>query len=264
MTDTVEAGESRSCFQPGRVWSLFDVLKVNAGFFVTLNDMLRTLEESAKATSDDIPWEQMDALVAEVVRVLGEWSGELSLPVSQRVLKDLSSAKNLQQLWTAVAQFRRTTTAELDSHTFLVLRADLAPLYDEIEPFGKAVATAFPNSAEDIESAAKCLALEQPTACIFHLMRAMEAGVGALCTRVGISNPDREWGKLLSDLHKAIEKMPAGKERNQWSEAHANLYHVKQAWRNETMHPKQTYTIEQANEVFRATRTFMSQLVFLV
>ena len=33
----------------------------------------------------------------------------------------------------------------------------------------------------------------------------------------------------------------------------SNLYHVKLAWRNEVMHPKQTYTEEEALEVFAAS-----------
>ena len=77
-------------------------------------------------------------------------------------------------------------------------------------------------------------------------------------------HPDREWGKLLSDIDAKIEQMPKGDMRNAWSECHANLYHVKQAWRHGTMHPKETYTPDQAKEVFQAVRVFMIQLATLV
>jgi hypothetical protein len=56
---------------------------------------------------------------------------------------------------------------------------------------------------------------------------------------LGIPNPDREWGKLLSDIVKKIEAMPKGDDCNRWSESHTHLYHVRHAWRNDTMHPKQ-------------------------
>lgn len=143
------------------------------------------------------------------------------------------------------------------------------PLYGQKELFGDQVARKFPKSLEDIEAAGSCLALGQGTACVFHLMRAMEAAVGRLCTRLNIPNPDREWGKLLSDINKAVEAMPKGtakeqRKRNAWSEAHTHLYHLKQAWRNDTMHPKKTYTQEQAREVFAATRVFMNYLAGLV
>ncbi len=58
--------------------------------------------------------------------------------------------------------------------------------------------------------------------------------------------------------------MPRGEQRDEWSGRHVNLYHVKQAWRNSTMHPKETCTSEQAKEVFDAVRVFMRQLATLV
>jgi hypothetical protein len=58
--------------------------------------------------------------------------------------------------------------------------------------------------------------------------------------------------------------MPKGKKKDEWSHCHANLYHVKQAWRNPTMHPRETYTQEQAREVFATVRTFMEQLQTLI
>jgi len=49
------------------------------------------------------------------------------------------------------------------------------PLLDpDFDHFGKKVAQAFGGAVEGISEAAGCLALERPTACIFHLMRALE------------------------------------------------------------------------------------------
>jgi uncharacterized protein YwgA len=70
----------------------------------------------------------------------------------------------------------------------------------------------------------------------------------------------QDWGILLSEINKKIESMPKGAEKNNWSQVHANLYHVKQAWRNETMHPKATYTEEEAREVFDAMKAFSRHL----
>ena len=122
----------------------------------------------------------------------------------------------------------------------------------------------FPSSAEDVSEAAKCLALDLNTACVFHLMRAMEQTLKHLATALGIPNVEKEWGKLLWDIDGKIKSMPLGKDRDCWSESRANLYHVKQAWRNSTMHPKQTYTNTQARDVFNAVRAFMQQLATLV
>jgi hypothetical protein len=53
-------------------------------------------------------------------------------------------------------------------------------------------------------------------------------------------------------------------KRDAWSESHSHLYHVKQAWRNGTMHPKKTYTQEEAEAVFAAVRVFMRHLAKLL
>ncbi len=158
---------------------------------------------------------------------------------------------------------------ELEAEYFFHLTPADVPLYIAAQPFGEEVGYKFPKAAEDIEEAAKSLALQRPTACVFHLMRAMEVIVKRLGKKLGVQNVEKDWGKILSDIAAAIEKMPKSTEaekrrRNRWSEAHTHLYHVKQAWRNDTMHPKQTYTRQQAHEVFAATRVFAAHLAGLV
>ena len=157
----------------------------------------------------------------------------------------------------------------LESEFFLHLETRDVPLYVDKPLFGSKVETKFPLAAEDIEEAGKCLALQRPTGCVFHLMRAMDVAVKRLAKRLGVKTVDKEWGKILSDLSGAIAAMPKvnkadQKKRDAWALAYVNLYHVKQAWRNDTLQPKATYTREQAHEVFTATREFMIQLAGLI
>lgn len=126
-------------------------------------------------------------------------------------------------------------------------------------------------TSEDIDNAGKCLGLEQATASVFHLMRAMEAIVSKVAKRLGglSDNPEKEWGKLLSDIGTYIERLPKSNlaeknVRKAWSECHKNLYHVKESTRNETMHPKRTYTVEEAVQLFGAMRSFIQQLAGLM
>jgi len=44
----------------------------------------------------------------------------------------------------------------------------------------------------------------------------------------------------------------------------ANLYAVKLAWRNEVMHPKQTYTEEEATGLATAVKTFVADILNVV
>ena len=81
-----------------------------------------------------------------------------------------------------------------------------------------------------------------------------------MCAKAGINKVERAWGPLLSDLHSKIESMPKGSVRDDWSEVHVNLYHVKQAWRNSTMHPNRIYTEDQAEEIYRTVKAFVRHL----
>lgn len=130
--------------------------------------------------------------------------------------------------------------------------------------FGEIVDMTFPSSSEDIAEAGRSLGYGLNTAVVFHLMRAMELAIQALAAKLGVENVDKVWGKLLADINAAIVKMPKGKDRDAWSENCSQLYHVKQAWRNPTMHPKKTYTDAEAKALFDAVGSFMRHLAPLV
>jgi hypothetical protein len=152
---------------------------------------------------------------------------------------------------------------------FLHVPVEMARLYNGGSLFGEEVEAKFQKISEDIIEAAKCLALGRYTASVFHLMRVMENAVKTLGTKLSVTvidknNVDIEWGKILANLSGPIEKMPKGDEKEKWSAAHSLLVHVKIAWRNPTMHPKQTYTEEQAKEIFSATRAFMNSMTSLI
>jgi hypothetical protein len=48
------------------------------------------------------------------------------------------------------------------------------------------------------------------------------------------------------------------------SQASANLYAVKLAWRNEVMHPKDTYTLEEAHNLIGQVKIFMGHLATIL
>lgn len=136
-------------------------------------------------------------------------------------------------------------------------------------PFGKDVSDKFPNAATDISEAANCLGLSRNTAAVFHLMRAMEEAVRRLGEKLGATiidknNIELEWGIIISNMKSPIEKMAKGNERNAWSETISLLYHVKQKWRNGTMHPKETYSDDEAVSVYESVKSFMVHLAPLI
>jgi hypothetical protein len=158
---------------------------------------------------------------------------------------------------------------ECNSRLYFQIAPENAELLrPDVQHFGADVEEAFSAATEDIAEAASCLGLERTTACVFHLMRAMEAAVRRLGEKLNVTiidrdNVDLEWGKILANMKAPIEAMPRGETKNKWSECLSFLYHVKQAWRNDTMHPKKTYTAVEARRAYQATQSFMQHLATL-
>jgi len=250
---------------PYRLVTLLELLEHNAEAFCRLSSVIGQAIVLLKTSK--IP--DLDALVGS----LGELNREterLGLPSATKQLKRIyasitTAGTDVASIGPMVIDLYNRLRDDLEERAFVSIPAELTRLYRQDDPpFGRPVSDAFPHSIEDISEAAKCLALGRSTATVFHLMRAMEGAVQRLAAKLGVKNVDKEWGKLISDIAQAIEAMPKGSDRNRWSETKTHLYHVKQAWRNDTMHPKQTYTFEEARAIFEAVKVFMNGLAALV
>ena len=158
---------------------------------------------------------------------------------------------------------------ELHHRFFIVIPSEMIQYYKHVEPiFGDSVEANFPNISEDLSEASKCLGVGRATACVFHLMRALESVVVYLGEKIGATvissdNATLEWGKILNNIKIRIEAMPRGRSKENWAEAFSMLLHVKTAWRNPTMHPRQTYTVTEARDIFAAVSTFVRALAEL-
>lgn len=132
--------------------------------------------------------------------------------------------------------------------------------------FVKEMTDKIPAIAEDADEAAKCLALSRPTACVFHLMRVMELGVQKLGETLGVALvSEKNWQNILDETNKAIKALDHKQSRTKaLAEVSSHLYGVKVAWRNEVMHPKQTYTPEEAEAIFNNVRTFIRELAGVI
>lgn len=157
----------------------------------------------------------------------------------------------------------------------LVLPSPMIHLYEQAEPlFGVTVDTQFKKLARrEIEEAGKCLALDRNTACVFHLMRAIEVALEAVRTCLGIPAPTKgqhkAWGAALDRIREEIE----GREKltwpRQWSskedkklfqQVYASLDAIKDAWRDSTMHVESDYNAREAAHLFALTKGFMQKV----
>ncbi|WP_129274884.1 hypothetical protein [Bradyrhizobium betae] len=160
---------------------------------------------------------------------------------------------------------------EMGAKLFVMLSPRMADTFEQTDPlFGNEVEAKFPRAAEDISEAGKCLAFGRATAAVFHLMRALESATQAIADKIGATVRDSNgkglpWGVIADNMRPKIDAMTKGSdEQIKWYRVQHDLVVVNRAWRVPTNHPKETYTPEQAEEVFDATRAFMKELAPLV
>jgi hypothetical protein len=266
--------------RPGAIWSLWDMIERHAGMFAegfadlteakhlaALYSMQgnqppepgirRLTRDSSHRLRQALIYAEMGGLIPSLDRLdmMTEGPGQVPLPnLAQAIMHTLSGIRD-----------------HLESEYFFHLDQHDVPLYLEPQPFGEAVGKKFPNATEDIAEAARCLALQRPTATVFHLMRVMELALRALARKLKVTtiNPNVEnWNKITDHVNKAINALPAKtsaeqKKKAQFGAASAHLNSVRIAWRNEVMHPKQSYSREEAHAIFAAVRGFMADLAAL-
>lgn len=154
--------------------------------------------------------------------------------------------------------------AEAETRKFFAM-TNGADLYHKSadELFGPNVVDAFPNAAFDIEEAGKCRAFGLWTASVMHTMRVLEIGLQALADHVGVLHEDN-WNKTLNLIEaklREIRKKVDGPDAEQWAaEMGTHLRFIKNAWRNQAMHPQATYDEARAQTIFDNARSLMSQL----
>jgi hypothetical protein len=136
--------------------------------------------------------------------------------------------------------------------------------FDSKDQTAPKVSAQFASAADDIAEAGTCLACARSTACVMHLGRVMEIGLKSLAGAVGVSHQN-DWGRYLTkideELQSRIKSAGARSADEQfYAEAHIMFDSVRRAWRNPAMHTDRVYTMERAEEILIAVRSFMRHL----
>jgi hypothetical protein len=163
---------------------------------------------------------------------------------------------------------------ELENALFLHVSTEHSKYYRKADLFGAEVSKKLPKLSEDISNAGTCFSLGLNTACVFHLMRVMEYCVQRLGTKLKISlNPQaNSWYQIMEQVNAQIKAMPGGKNatkaqntrKQNFGLAAGRLDHVRIVWRNDVMHPKDTYDAPEALEVLTGVNAFVNSIVRLV
>ena len=154
---------------------------------------------------------------------------------------------------------------EMGDHLFFFVPPDRAQYYEKPDLLGGSVLAKFPTLQYDIVEAGNCYAAGRSTAAVFHLMRIMEVGVQEFGKKLGVTlAQEKNWQNILDEINKAVKALPKASGIVEMAQAAANLYSVKVAWRNEVMHPNETYMQDEAKNLIGLVKIFMEQLAGIV
>jgi hypothetical protein len=212
---------------------------------------------------------------AEIWQKIAEHCTQLGFSSSAATARRLSEVHRPDQTMGAISdlyqEFYGRLRDELNGRRCFMVEADKLTFFEDLHPFGVDVAARFSGFINDnIEEAGKCLALDRGTACVFHLMRAVEGALHVFATKLGTTfNPTASWQVIVNDMRTTLKRLPQGTPDEKQlfihaSGAVAHLENVKDAWRNETMHPRGQYTEEMARDVWVHTKALMAKLADFV
>jgi len=266
-----------------RLWSLWDMLKLNAASFYQVMATLNRIGELLNNIPIERRTEVMFAdgkrprmrvdLLADLGRLKTEMATLGTAFTSSsldRLVKSIEDRQCTQEsMFEAIKDIDSRVRDELTSCSIYVLDPQVVRYYGKKDLFGPTIAKKFKKAADDIAHAGNCLALREPTACVFHLSRALEMAVRVLGRRLGMTiTPQTTWRQLTGNMDTKIRAFPNTTDRqkrkkNNWEAARANLHHLGSVWRNNTMHPGPQYMPLQAQDIFSAARVVMNDLCAL-
>jgi hypothetical protein len=244
--------------------------------------MVRILQEDAKERGNQIDDEYREHYkrhLEEISQFLAACEIDISFYVSRITTKLHNPTGFKITLDTNLSELRTFISKELGERLFLFMPPTQAKYYERLDLFGPEVAAKFPEANKEISEAGNCYATGNNTACVFHLMRAVEFGARSLVRALKVkrgTGPDElpypvelcDWGTIYGRLERAVRRLPARRSvkaaetRAFYSHAVAQFGNFKDAWRNKISHTRVSYRDRPhlVVDVMDNTRQFMQHL----
>jgi len=258
--------------RPFQIVSLLEMLHEYGYTFFLMTEKIVRFEERLKSIdADQVIEGEVKKRLTEAYTVFQKPCVRLGLNSTddqlKRIIEEIKKeGVRYDTLKGLIPELRRRLYDDVKRVEFIHVPANRIDHYRDLPQFGTDVADKFPKAIEDIQESAKCFALGRYTASVFHLMRVMEFAVQQLGKKLSIVLvSEKNWHNILDEVDRAIKALPITTsyqktKRNKFAESSAHLRMVKDAWRNDVMHPKATYTEEEAERIFRNVRDFMVHL----
>jgi|ERR1022692_588384 uncharacterized membrane protein required for colicin V production len=217
-------------------------------FLIQVRENLEGIAESAKASG-------MNHISDQAESIVSRW-----------LQGDSADDAKIISIKTLVSQLIGAIQTELKDELFFRIDKRHRPFYDKLLLTPEAE-SAFPSSIRDMVEAGRCYALDRSTACVLHLMRALEIPINALVKALNFTPSSPNWEQVLNESEREIRKIspatngPTWKEDEQfYSEAALHFRFIKNAWRNYAVHRRDTYNDHEAWEIMTHVRSFTDHL----
>jgi len=193
--------------------------------------------------------------------------------IFQRSLRD---GLTWNELYNEAKVLREAIFSDLPLRRFAHVATTKATLLDKVSEDWAKIVGKFSDAKDDSQSAVECYALEQDTACVFHLMRVAEIGLRSIARKLHIALTHKgktcpieyaDWDKVITAIKNKIEqfrRLPAGPKRQQkiesYSDAADHCLFMKDIWRNNVSHTRKPYKDTEALAAMGRVKEFMDFL----
>lgn len=172
-------------------------------------------------------------------------------------------------VWLAqqIELIQTTLVAEMRSMKFTAIPKDRNAFCDPKWLADTKTVDGFPTSHRELQQAGNCYAVGQPTACVFHAMRALEPALTALAGNFSIDASHSNWQTLIERIESTIRALGNQPKTQQkiddetfFGNAASHFYFIKNAWRNHVAHGRATYSDDEALKILQSTVQFVESL----
>jgi len=280
----IEAAAPRSAQWLGgqrQLWSLYDMLQFNAALLV---DTVQNIEKVKGIIDHYGEAVARDPGHTEMAR---EWFTRLAdhlafdldyLPVSESLRGQLkrfrvaATTEPLDRLVWRIQEIQIGLQEDLKDQVFYSIAREDAKLIKTPGDFWSPdLHEAFPDAAANMRSCVRCMALDMPTASVYHAMCAVQHGLRRLADQLGVAFSRDfdvlEWSTIIRSIDaklKAMMEEPKSVERDArikfGAEASSHFFAIKEAWRNYVMHGRGDYAPDDARSIGSAVRDILRAL----
>jgi hypothetical protein len=258
MSAAADSQIKRSLLEPGRLWSLWDVIEFDAAAFFNLLRFLSKIEHESildKADQDRLDRPNIIG-IDHGLNQLEHMCDAMSLNAASRNIQLLIfqlHIKTIGQIRDNIKDIKYIIERDASERKYFHMPPAEASWYTNEFPFGESVVIAFPSSNIEAIEAAKCFASNRHTACVFH------------CVNVDFGA--QNWQNVIDQIEKEIRVLgkslagPSKTERLQrLSMAAKEFVYFKDGWRNHVAHNRSIYDAEQALSMLNHIKAFMGAL----